>query len=266
MLTECVVHSLTDAPVETPTLAAFTNDSYRECVHRLVEDDALTTKQVDDVDLLAPVPDPDKLVCVGLNYRDRAEEVGEDLPEKRLLLGKASTAVTHPEAPIRIPPGIEEVDWEVELAVVIRQTPHRVDPADALEYVTGYTIVSDVSGRDAQFADGQRFRGKSFDTFAPMDRPWPPARSSIRTRPTWPCEVNGEAKHDSNTDQFIFDVPELVEYVSYAMTLEPGDVISTGIPSASERRVTPGIPVTGGSVEAEIDGIRTLTSPVVDGQ
>lgn len=261
------VHSLAAVPGEPPSLRAFGNASYRARVGRLVEENALPTVSLDDVDLFAPVPRPGKLVCVGLNYHDHAAELDEEIPETPLLFGKASTAVTHPDAPIRIPPGIASVDWEVELAVVVGRTAHRVVAADASDYVAGYTVVNDVSGRDAQFADGQWYRGKSFDTFAPMGPTltvgdgFDPNGADVATR------VDGVTKQDSNTEQFIFDAWELVEFVSHAMTLEPGDVISTGTPGGvGTSREPPEYLAPGDTVEVEVDGIGTLRNSVVDGR
>lgn len=260
------IHSLADVATEASPLTAFTNESYRRNLSRLVEENALPAVAADGVELLAPVPSPGKLVCVGLNYRDHAEEVDEELPDEPLLFGKAPTAVTDPGAPVRLPPGIEEVDWEVELGVVLGRTAHRVSAADAAEYVAGYTVVNDVSGRDAQFDDGQWFRGKSFDTFAPMGPTLATGDAFDPNGTDVALRVNGETKQSSNTDQFIFDVPELIEYVSHAMTLEPGDVISTGTPAGvGISREPPELLSPGDSVEAEVEGIGTLANPVVDG-
>ncbi|MUW13768.1 DUF2437 domain-containing protein [Halorubrum sp. CBA1125] len=266
VLVEGRIHSLSDAPIGSPSYEDIATESYREHVQRLVEEGALTTLDAEDANLLTPVPDPGKIVCVGLNYRDHAEEGDEEIPEKPLLFGKASTAVTDPGSPIRRPPELEEVDYEVELGVVIGRHTHRVDAADAEDYVAGYTVVNDVSGRDAQFDDGQFFRGKSYDTFAPAgpaitaDDAFDPNATDVALR------VNGETKQSSNTEQFIFDVDELVEYISHAMTLEPGDVISTGTPGGvGVFRDPPDLLESGDVVEAEIEGIGTLTNPVVDG-
>lgn len=143
---------------------------------------------------------------------------------------------------------------------------HRVDAADTSDHIAGYTVFNDVSGRDAQFDDGQFLRGKSYDTFAPMgptlraDSSFDPNTADVRLR------VNGETKQSSNTEQFIFDVNELVSYISDAMTLRPGDVISTGTPGGVGLfRDPPDLLEAGDTVEAEIDGIGTLTNPVVDG-
>jgi len=139
---------------------------------RVVQDavDAMADHAVPvaEAKLLAPVPRPGKIICVGLNYHDHAEEQDEDVPESPLLFGKAGTAVTNPGDPIVHPTELDEVDFEVELGVVMGRTAKDVSADEAREYVAGYTAINDVSGRDAQFNDEQFFRGKSYDTFAPM--------------------------------------------------------------------------------------------------
>jgi 2-keto-4-pentenoate hydratase/2-oxohepta-3-ene-1,7-dioic acid hydratase in catechol pathway len=238
---------------------------------RVVED-AMTAAEdrtipVEEVNLLAPVPRPGKFVCVGLNYHDHAEEQDEDVPERPLLFGKAPTAVTNPGDPIVHPATIDEVDYEVELGVVIGRGGKHIDAADARDYVAGYTAINDVSGRDAQFDDGQYLRGKSYDTFAPMGPTLVPDEHLDPNGLDVECRVNGETKQSSNTDQFIFDVEEVVEYISGVMTLRPGDVISTGTPGGvGIFRDPPDLLEAGDTVEAEIEGIGTLSNPVVDGE
>ncbi|ELZ78974.1 fumarylacetoacetate hydrolase domain containing 2A [Haloferax volcanii DSM 14919] len=219
---------------------------------------------VEDVKLLAPVPRPGKIVCVGLNYHDHAEEQDEEVPERPLLFGKAGTSVTNPGDPIVHPAAIDEVDYEVELGVVIGQTAKNVDAEDAFDYVAGYTAINDVSGRDAQFDDGQFFRGKSYDTFAPMGPTFVPEDDLDPHNLDVACRVNGETKQESNTSEFIFGVDEVVEYISNITTLRPGDVISTGTPGGvGIFRDPPELLEPGDSVDVEIEGIGTLTNPVV---
>ena len=235
---------------------------------RLVEDavDAAEDRSVavESVDVLAPVPRPGKIICVGLNYHDHAEEQNEDVPERPLLFGKADTAVTNPGDPIVHPAEIEEVDYEVELGVVIGRTARDVPAEDARDYVAGYTAINDVSGRDAQFEDEQFFRGKSYDTFAPMGPTLVPEGYLDPNDLDVACRVNGETKQSSNTEEFIFDVGEVVEYISGITTLRPGDVISTGTPGGvGIFRDPPELLAPGDSVDVEIEGIGTLTNPVV---
>jgi 2-keto-4-pentenoate hydratase/2-oxohepta-3-ene-1,7-dioic acid hydratase in catechol pathway len=215
--------------------------------------------------LLAPVPRPGQFICVGLNYHDHAEEQDEEVPERPLLFGKSPSAVTNPGDPIVHPSDIEEVDYEVELGVVIGRTARKIDAADAREHVAGYTAINDVSGRDAQFEDGQYFRGKSFETFAPMGPTLVPDAYLDPNDIDVACRVNDEIKQSSNTAQFIFTVEELIAYMSDVMTLRPGDVISTGTPGGvGIFRDPPDLLEAGDVVEVEIEGIGTLRNPVVD--
>jgi len=235
---------------------------------RVVQDavDAMADRAVPvaEATVLAPVPRPGKIICVGLNYHDHAEEQGEDVPESPLLFGKAGTAVTNPGDPIVHPAELDEVDFEVELGVVIGRTAKDVSAAQAREYVAGYTAINDVSGRDAQFDDGQFFRGKSYDTFAPMGPTLVPDDRLDPTDLDVACRVNGETMQSSNTEEFIFGVSEVVSYISGITTLRPGDVISTGTPGGvGIFREPPELLEPGDSVDVEIEGIGTLTNPVV---
>ncbi|WP_135305038.1 2,4-diketo-3-deoxy-L-rhamnonate hydrolase [Haloarcula amylovorans] len=220
---------------------------------------------VADARLLAPVPRPGKIVCVGLNYHDHAEEQDEEVPERPLLFGKAGAAVTNPDDPIVHPTDLDEVDYEVELGVVIGRTAKNVSADEAREYVAGYTAINDVSGRDAQFDDGQFFRGKSYDTFAPMGPTLVPDDRLDPSNLDVACRVNGETKQSSNTEEFIFGVEEVVEYISGFTTLRPGDVISTGTPGGvGIFRDPPELLEPGDTVDVEIEGIGTLTNPVTE--
>ena len=205
--------------------------------------------------LLPPVK-PSKIVCVGQNYRDHAAEMGNPIPAEPLLFIKPSTAVIGPGDPIRIPPRVGRVDHEAELAVVIGRRAHRVPRADAWRYILGLTCVNDVTARDLQRKDGQYTRSKGFDTFAPMG----PAiavgvDASPRSVEGW---VNGERRQASTTAQLIFSVEHLVEFITFVMTLEPGDVISTGTPAGVG-------PVRNGDVvTVKVEGVGELTNPVED--
>jgi 2-keto-4-pentenoate hydratase/2-oxohepta-3-ene-1,7-dioic acid hydratase in catechol pathway len=259
------VHRLSALPGGTPAVSELANDAYIDSVAAAVADGALPTVDTGGIDRLAPVPEPGKIVAVGLNYRDHAEEQDEEIPDSPLLFSKAPTSVTNPGAPIVHPSGIDQVDYEVELAAVIGRTARNVDAADAREYVAGYTVLNDVSARDAQFDDGQFFRGKSYDTFAPMGpalvtgESFDPHTADVRTR------VDGDVKQDSSTEQFIFDIDEVIEYVSTAMTLRPGDVITTGTPGGvGIFRDPPDLLEPGDTVTVEVEGIGALTNPVVE--
>src|SRR5262245_32297415 len=213
----------------------------------------------------APVPRPGKLICIGLNYRDHAAESKMAIPDKPVVFSKFSTAVIAPGEPVVIPPSSSQVDYEAELGVVIGRRAKNVSADQALNYVFGYTCFNDVSARDFQFADGQWQRGKSCDTFAPMgptivtaDEVPDPHTLSIKLL------LNGTAMQDSNTDQLIFGVPRLIEFLSETITLEPGDVIATGTPSGvGFARKPPVFLRPGDDMEVQIEKIGGLGTPVV---
>jgi len=207
---------------------------------------------------------PGKIVCVGLNYLDHAQEGGMELPKAPLLFAKWPNTLIGDGEPIVLPPEATEVDYEAELGVVIGTKAKRVSEADALEYVEGYICVNDVSARDLQFGDGQWTRGKSVDTFCPVgprlvprEEIADPQQLGIR------CIVNGEALQDSSTAQMIFSVAEIIAYVTRVITLEPGDLIATGTPAGVGVFRDPKVLLKDGDeVSVEIDGVGTLTNPV----
>ena len=213
---------------------------------------------------LAPVPRPGKVICIGLNYRDHAAESNMAIPERPVVFSKFSTAVIAPGEAVVLPPTSEQVDYEAELAVVIGRRAKNVSTNSALHCVLGYTAFNDVSARDFQFADGQWQRGKSCDTFAPMgpfivtpDEIPDPHKLSIKLR------LNGKTMQDSNTDQLIFGVPELIAFLSETITLEPGDVIATGTPpGVGFARKPPVFLKHGDEMEVEIEKIGKLSSQV----
>ena len=214
---------------------------------------------------LAPVPRPGKLICIGLNYRDHAAESNMPIPKTPVIFSKFSTGVIAPGEPVVLPSTSIQVDYEAELAVVIGRRAKNVRSGRAFEYVLGYTCFNDVSARDFQFADGQWQRGKSCDTFAPMgptivtaDSVADPHRLSIK------LILNGQAMQDSNTDQLIFGVPELIEFLSETITLEPGDVIATGTPpGVGFARKPPVFLKPGDEMIVDIESIGGLNNPVV---
>ncbi len=207
------------------------------------------------VSLLAPVR-PSKIVCVGLNYRDHAGEVGKALPPEPLLFIKPASAVIGPGDPIRLPPGVGRVDHEAELGIVIGRRAHRVAAAKAWDYILGFTCVNDVTARDLQKKDTQYTRCKGFDTFAPIG---PCIATGLGRGPRgvggW---VNGQRRQASSTQHLIFPIEHLVEYITFVMTLEPGDIISTGTPEGI------GPLASGDSVTITIEGVGELTNPVQD--
>ena len=207
---------------------------------------------------------PQKIVCVGLNYRDHAEEQGTDLPERPLLFAKWPNTLIASGDPIRIPSISQKVDYEAELGVVIGRRASGVSAGDALAHVAGYVVANDVSGRDLQFSDGQWVRGKSLDTFLPVSELVP--ASQIPDPQSLPIRaiLNGEVMQDSSTSNMIFGVAEIVSFVSQAITLEPGDLIITGTPAGVGAFRDPPVWLKpGDEITIEIDGLGSITNPVV---
>lgn len=246
-----------------PTIEDLATPGYRRRVRRAVETGELPAIEEPE-DYLAPIPSVEQIICVGLNYYDHAEEQDEEIPEKPMLFSKSPLSVTNPNAPIVHPDDVEQVDYEVELGIVVGRTASEVSADEAEEYVAGYTVVNDVSARDAQFEDGQFFRGKSYDTFAPMGPALTTPESIDANDVDVELRLNGEVKQESSTEEFIFDVGDTIEYLSHRMTLQPGTVISTGTPGGvGIFRDPPELLAPGDTVEAEVDGIGTLENHVV---
>jgi 2,4-didehydro-3-deoxy-L-rhamnonate hydrolase len=220
-----------------------------------------------NVQLTSPVFRPSKIICLGKNYAEHAKEGGFDNPDKPLLFCKAPSALSGPFDPIVLPRSSGQVDWEVELAVIIGKTCRRISRANAMDHIAGFTVMNDVSAREAQFGDAQWFRGKSFDTFAPLgpvlvtpDEIIDINNLQLTTR------VDGVLMQDGNTRDLIFDIPFLIEYISKDMTLIPGDIISTGTPSGVGIFRTPPIVLKPGNVvECRIEAIGSIINPVMEG-
>ncbi len=218
--------------------------------------------------LLAPLQ-PAAIICIGLNYRQHAQETGANIPEFPVVFYKGINTLQHPEQPIHLPTHLKsnQVDFEGELAVVIGKSCKNVSRRNALDYVLGYTCGNDVSARDwqKQFGGGQWCRGKSFDTFCPLGpclvtRDEIPNPNALRLRTL----VNGQPQQDSNTADMIFDVPALIEFLSGSTTLVPGTVILTGTPRGVGMAQTPPRWLAAGdTVTVEIEKIGTLTNPVL---
>ena len=218
------------------------------------------------VELLAPIPDPQKVICIGLNYADHARESGAAPPPEPVLFNKFPTAVVGPEAAIVLPSCSDQVDYEAELVVVIGRGGKNIAREQALSHVAGYCPGHDVSARDWQLKKpgGQWLLGKSFDTFAPFgpalvtaDEAGDPGRLRIQMR------VNGQTLQDSNTNQLIFPIDQLIAYISQVCTLLPGDVIFTGTPPGVGMARKPPIFLKPGDVaEVEVEGLGVLRNPV----
>ena len=203
--------------------------------------------------LLAPC-EATKIVCVGKNYYDHAVEMGEGIPDRPILFLKGPNAVNDPERAIQAPDFVQRLDYEGELAFVIARRAKNVRPEDFSDYILGYTCLNDVTARDIQKGDGQWSRGKAMDGFAPLG-PWvtdevDPGRLHIETR------LNGNVVQSSNTEMFRTKVPDLLAFITAAMTLEPGDVVATGTPAGI------GPMKSGDVVEVEIEGVGTLRNHI----
>lgn len=258
-----VIHQLTTSRFGNPTWNDLANGSYLGQLERRVQRGKLVTHDLNEVNILPPVEEPKKIVGVGLNYEDHITEQDAKKPEKPLLFAKATSAIIGHREPIVLPSASEQVDYEAELAVIMGRTAKNITAEEAVDYIAGYTIINDVSARDAQFTDGQFFRGKSYETFGPIG-------PVIQTSDTDPGDknidlrVNGESKQHSNTSQLIFDVPELIEFITDVMTLYPGDIIATGTPGGvGIFSDPPDLLKPGDVVDVEIEGIGTLTNPTV---
>ena len=214
--------------------------------------------------LLPPVPPPEKIFCIGLNYRDHALESGSEIPTEPVVFSKFNTAMIGHGDTIRLPRVSEKVDFEAELVVVIGRTCRHVTKADAMEYVYGFTCGHDVSARDWQTGrpGGQWLLGKTFDTFAPLGpcvvtRAELPDPSDLKIR----MHLNGQVVQDSSTSQLIFDVPTLIQHLSQVVTLRPGDLIFTGTPpGVGAARTPPLFLKPGDQCSVEIERIGTLTN------
>jgi len=220
---------------------------------------------LDEVRLLSPVPHPPQFMGIGLNYKDHAAEAGLVLPESPLMFGLLPSAVTNPGDPIEIPVFTHEVDWEVELGIVIGTGGRDIPESEAIDHVAGYVLINDVSARDIQMGDGQWSRAKSFDTFKPMG-PWVTTADELGAAGNLAIKlwVNGELKQSSTTSQLLFDIPYLVSFLSRSITLQTGAVISTGTPPGvgfardPQEYLRPGDTVT-----MEIEGIGRMTNIVI---
>ena len=220
---------------------------------------------LDRVRLGPPVSDPRNIVCVGVNYHDHASEAGKTLPSSPVLFAKARGALSGPHDEIIIPKGSTQVDYEAELAIVIGKQAKGVNEAEALDYVCGYMAFDDVSERQAQFSDGQWYRGKSFDTFAPCG-PWIVTTDEIPDPGSLAISavLNGEVMQASNTDHMSFAPAALVSFISQGITLYPGDIIATGTPSGVGVFRDPQVFMKPGDViEIRVEKIGSLRNRVV---
>jgi acylpyruvate hydrolase len=220
---------------------------------------------LEKVRLRAPLLRPGKIICVGLNYESHRAEQGLTSPARPVFFLKSSNAICGPGDPIVLPPNSAQVDYEAEFAAVIGKRGKGIAEEKVFEHIAGYTILNDVSARDIQIGDGQWFRGKSCDTFAPTG-PWMvtadeiPDPHSLRISLT----LNGQTMQDGNTKDLIYKIPFLIGYLSQSLTLEVGDLFSTGTPGGVGHLRKPSIYLKpGDTVSVTVEGIGTLTNPVV---
>ncbi len=212
-----------------------------------------------------PLDRPGKIIAVGLNYRDHADEAAEAAPSTPVLFTKWSTCLIADGEPIVIPGGVDQADWEAEMAVVIGRTARNVSEENALDHVAGYTVMNDVTDRKAQASEGQWCRAKSYDTFGPIgprvvpaDQIGDPQRLAITAR------LNGDVVQSSNTSRMIHSVAALIAFISSTITLEPGDVIATGTPAGvGAFREPPLFLKPGDTITVEVEEIGSLSNPVV---
>lgn len=219
-----------------------------------------------EIALKAPIYDPEKIICIGMNYVDHCTEQNLPVPKEPVCFSKFASAITEPGAPIILTPEVQELDFEVELAIVIGKTAKRVKAANAMEYVFGYTVAHDVSARDWQLKrnGGQWMLGKTLDTYAPIGPAFvskeelgDPHKLGIR------CRLNGAAVQDSNTCQLVFKTEQILEWVTQFVTLKPGDLIFTGTPPGVGCFRKPPLWLKPGDVvECEIDGIGCISNTV----
>jgi 2-keto-4-pentenoate hydratase/2-oxohepta-3-ene-1,7-dioic acid hydratase in catechol pathway len=239
---------------------AFFRDRWPDRIRDIKDEGRPLTERVG-----CPLSNPSKIICLGKNYTEHAREGNFDPPERPLIFCKTPNTLNGPYDPIEMPRSTGQVDWEVELAVVIGTGGKRIPKAEAMACVAGYMVMNDVSGREAQFRDSQWFRGKSFDTFAPMG----PAVVTSDEIPNphalrLTAKVDGRTMQDGTTADMIFDIPTLIADISEDITLTPGDVISTGTPAGvGIFRDPPVVLEAGNVVECEIEGIGTLVNPVI---
>lgn len=258
----------------TPEVGALEGEEIRPVAHESMLDfieyggspePGENTVPLGEARLHAPISNPQKIVAIGLNYEDHAEETGAPIPDKPVVFTKYPNTIIGPGETIRIPPITEQIDYEAELAVVIGKTARNVSESDALDHVFGYANANDVSSRDLQFSEGGQWtRSKSIDTFMPFgpfiatkDEVPDPQNLSIR------AILNGETVQDGTTARMIFPVAEIVAFLSTGMTLVPGDIIITGTPPGVGMARDPQLWMKpGDEITIEIEGLGALTNPV----
>lgn len=251
-------------PIATQSLQAHLTDGMDVLLAQAAAADTLG-HELAELRLLAPVPTPSKFIAVGRNYRAHAAESGSQVPDEPMLFGIMPSAVNDPYGDVVLPTQSDQIDWEGELAVVIGKRARRVEQAQALNFIAGYTVINDFSARDLQRRDVQWSRAKSFDTFKPMG----PCLTSVDELGLaedlhLSVKVNGKQKQDARTSLMVFPVAVLIEYISAFCTLQPGDIIATGTPAGVGQGENPKSFLKAGDVvETEIDGIGRMVNRIV---
>ena len=256
-----------DAAGQVRDLSGLIGDLSGDVLGNLPQVDPETLPVVDgDPRLGIPVAGIGKLVCIGLNYRDHAEEAGMAIPEEPIVFMKATSALSGPNDPVSIPRGSLKSDWEVELGVVIGKPAKYVKAEDAMDYIAGYTIVNDVSERAFQTErGGQWTKGKSCDTFGPVG-PWLVTKDEIADPQNLSLELdlNGQKAQRGNTSSMIFDIGQIIEHLTEMMSLQPGDVIATGTPPGVGMGMKPPVFLKAGDVmELRIEGLGSQRQEVL---
>jgi 2-keto-4-pentenoate hydratase/2-oxohepta-3-ene-1,7-dioic acid hydratase in catechol pathway len=221
-------------------------------------------ENISNFKLLTPIPNPNKIICLAFNYTDHAEEQGLQAPDDPAIVLKPRTALNSTESDIECPDFVTQLDYEVELALIIGKTCKNISEKQAEEVVFGYMIFNDVSARDIQFKDKQFTRGKGFDSFAPCG-PWITTRDEIKNpqKLKLTTKVNGEIRQDSSTEKMFIKIPEIISKISRVMTLEKGDIISTGTPAGVMLNKSNGeFLKNGDKVEMEIENLGVLRNTI----
>jgi len=259
-----------DAALPTCMLTFLRGDFWGRVRDVLLQTGKITPQAIVEraaVRLGAPVPRPGLIVCVGLNYKEHADEQGVPYPQAPLLFCKSPAAISGPNDAVVYPEGVEQLDYEVELGIIIGRTAKKIPACEARSVIAGYCVFHDVSARCAQFGDKQWFRGKSFDTFAPCGPALvtPDDQSGVDPNQLkLTCTVNGEVRQSSNTNNLIHNVDQLIEYITRGHTLHPGDIIATGTPSGvGVFFKPPRLLKRGDVVELEVEKIGKLTNRIV---
>ena len=240
-------------------------DKFEQKITKFSLNGTIKKIKISEVRLGPCIPNPGKIICLGLNYKDHANEGGRTIPETPKLFSKASSSVTGPNDSVHYPKKVKKLDYEVELAFVIGKISKKIKKKDAYDHIAGYCTFNDISARCAQFDDGQFFRGKSMDTFAPIG-PYLVTKNEIKNPMNldlW-SKVNGELRQNSNTKHMIFDIPSIMEFITDSITLYPGDIISTGTPSGVGIFFNPPkLLKIGDVVEMEVCGLGKIKNKIV---